>query len=167
MGINLDIKDPENFFSKIPYKSILAVITMCVAALLFIPDAWLTNIFLLDMRNKYATVIGVVFLLCVALWLVILFLAIKDTIKKRRFCSDKACKQRFDLLSEEALQVVLDMYHSDRHAAELELGSAELSVLESMFFIGRSTVSSYAYVYGCYLQPWVIQYLSKHISEYE
>ena len=167
MGINLDIKDPANFFSKIPYKSILAVITMCVSALLFIPDAWLTKIFLLDMRNKYATVLGIAFIICIALWLVILFLAIKVRIQKHIFCSDKACKKRFDLLSEEALQVVLDMYHSDRHAAELELGSAELSVLESMFFIGRSTVSSYAYVYDCYLQPWVIQYLSKHISEYE
>ena len=167
MGINLDIKDPANFFSKIPYKSILAVITMCVSALLFIPDAWLRKIFLLDMRNTYAAIIGISFLVCAALWLVIVSSVIKGKIQKSRLYSDKACKQRFELLSEDALQVVLDMYHSVRHAAELELGSAELSVLESMSFIGRSAVSSYSYVYDCYLQPWVIQYLAKHISEYE
>lgn len=166
VGINLDVKNPGELIARVPYKRMLAFLSICDFALVFAPEAWLSRIFLLEFRDRYATVFGIAFIICLALWGIILFSVICDKIKIYRGTCDKACKQRFELLSEEALQVVLCMYENERYATVMELGSATANVLEAMQFVGRGIVSSHHCYFDYYLQPWVIKYLSKHISDY-
>ena len=166
MAINFDIKAPDNLLSKIPYKRILAVITIFVASLLFVPDELLGKIGLLKIRNNFITIIGIAFVVCVSIWVVILATALYYKIKKAQFCSDKACRKRFEMLSAEAISIVISMYNSKSYSLEMEMSEANTTVLQSLHFIGRGSLSSYGYYFDYYLEPWVIKYLSKHISEY-
>lgn len=166
MAINFDIKAPDNLLSKIPYKRILAVITIFVASLLFVPDELLGKIGLLKIRNNFITIIGISFVVCVSIWVVILATALYYKIKKAQFYSDKACQKRFEMLSDAALAVVISMYKTKSRTSELDMSEATTTVLESLYFIGRGSVSVYGTYFDYYLEPWVIKYLNKHIAEY-
>ena len=166
MARNFDIKTPENFLSQIPYKRILAVVTASVAAFIFFPDNWLNKIGVLEIKNKFITIFGIVFIICISFWIMQLITIIYYKSKKAYFFSDKACRKRFEMLSDEAISIVVDMYHSKSHSLELEMSEATTVTLESINIIGRGCVSSGGCYFDYFLQPWVIKYLAKHISEY-
>ena len=58
------------------------------------------------------------------------------------------------------------MYQSPSYSAELNINDATTIVLEPGLFIGRGYIGKNGIYFDYYLQPWVVEYLSKNPSEY-
>lgn len=67
---------------KLP-PSILAGISLFSGLILFIPEHTLKKLYMVEFRDKYGFVIGIIFLIAISLLLVILIIKIFKIIKKR------------------------------------------------------------------------------------
>lgn len=167
MGINFDIKNFDKIFERIPFKSILWVTEIVLAVLVLCPDSVLEKLSVLSFKNYLEKYIGPMFLIISVVLIVTEVKKYIDKNKKKRAFTGRRAKKRFEKLSSTALKIVLKMYRSPSHSIELELGDANAVILENYLFVGRGTVSSIGMCFDYFLQPWVVEYLDKHISEYE
>lgn len=167
MGVNFDIKDSEKLFSKIPCKRILAVVSLITAFLIFFPDKILEKVFLLQLRNNLKVYLGITFVICISIWIVIIVSTVFKRIFTKRKFRGKDAKKRFGRLSTTALVIVLEMYVTPSYAKELPYNSATAHVLECLSFVTRGSLSTCGVYYDYALQPWVVDYLDKHYKEYE
>ena len=167
LGINFDIKNSDKLIEKIPFKGILAVITMISAFSLLSPDWLLEKLFLLEIRNQISTYLGIALVVCFAIWVTLLLTNVVRAISKKIAFNEKNSKKRFQRISPVALITVLAMYQSPTHSMRLNIEEATTIVLENYLFIHRGTLSSHGLDFDYTLQPWVIKYLSKHFSEYK
>ena len=163
MGINLDIKNVDSILKKIHFKSALWVSEIVLAVLIFCPENILEKLLLLSFKNHFESYIGPSFLIVSAVLIVI---KCKTVINNRAFTGRRA-KKRFEKLSPIALKTVLKMYHSPSHSIKLQLGDATAVLLETCLFVGRGTISTIGTSFDYFLQPWVVEYLDRHISEYD
>lgn len=167
MGVNFEIKDSEKLLSKIPYKRILAIVSLITAFLIFSPDKILEKVFLLQIRNNIKVYLGITFILCISIWIVIIASAIYKKVIVNRKYRGKGAKKRFQQLSVKAIEILLQMYHSPSHSKNLPINDAITQQLEISLFVGRGNLSSSGVYFDYFLQPWVVDYLEKHHKEYE
>lgn len=167
MAINFDIKDSDKLIERIPFKGILAVFTLVSAFLLLCPEKILKKLFLLELRNTIGTCLGIVLVVCAAIWTIVFLIYFIRRIRKKRAFNDKNSKKRFDRISPVARITVLEMYNSPTHSLRLEIQDATTIILENYLFIDRGTISANGFKFDYFLQPWVVEYLNKHYSEYE
>lgn len=166
LGINLEIKDISKWFNKIPFLKILLFFNAVLSVLLFSPDSILNKLFLKSFCNKYSEGLGISFVFCfVAL---VLFLLSKLVLKVRTISAftGRNAKRRFEMLSEEALDVVLKMYNSPNYSRTMSLESATATILYKYSFVGRPSYGSGDLMFQFFLQPWVIKYLDKHSRKF-
>jgi hypothetical protein len=167
MAINFDIKAPENFLSSLPWKRILAVITLVTGLAVLLPDVVLEKLFILGLRNAISVVLGCVFFVSVVVWIVILAMLIFKRLHRAWSYNDKNCKKRFDQISDDALKLIMNMYSTKSYTMDLDMSSATVELLEARRFISRSSiVDTISWKSNYYLQPWVIRHLEKHTQEY-
>lgn len=167
MSINFDIKDSEKLIEKIPFKGILAVVTILSVFSLLCPAELLEKLYLLEIRNEIGTYLGITAIICASIWIIIFLSYLIRKISKKIAFNDKNSKKRFERISPMALVTVLEMYVSPTHSIRLGINDATTLILENYLFITRGTISSHGFDFDYFLQPWVIVYLNKHFSEYE
>lgn len=167
MSINFDIKDSEKLIEKIPFKGILAVVTILSVFSLLCPAELLEKLYLLEIRNEIGTYLGITAIICASIWIIIFLSYLIRKISKKIAFNDKNSKKRFERISPMALVTVLEMYVSPTHSIRLGINDATTLILENYLFISRGTISSHGFDFDYFLQPWVIVYLNKHFSEYK
>ncbi len=167
MSINFDIKNSDKLIEKIPFKGILAVVTIITAFSLLSPNELLEKLYLLEIRNNIGTYLGITAIICGSIWVIIFLSYITRKIGKKIAFNDKNSRKRFERISPMALVTVLEMYVSPTHSLRLGINDATTLILENYLFITRGTISSHGFDFDYFLQPWVIVYLNKHFSEYK
>ena len=166
MAINFEVKDLGGFLSKLPYKRLLIFITLFSGFLLFASDDLLEKMFLLKIRNTLGEWLGVIFLGAGIGFLVCLFSWMFRNWSIFRKYTGRQAQRKFDMLSEEAGNIILEMYFSPSHSTKLFYSSASATLLERQEFISRSTISDGGFEFEYFLQPWVVRYLDKNIPKY-
>ena len=137
----------------------IAVNLVLIGIMCFDFNGWLfPEIFSIDVHG--------IFVVLISIWIFLFTYAIYRKILLEVLYSKKICRKRFQRLSENAIATILEMYQSPSYSAELNINDATTIVLELELFIGRGYIGKNGIYFDYYLQPWVVEYLSKNPSEY-
>lgn len=148
--------------------TIMAAISLASSILLFSPTFFLEKLFMLEFREQYGFIVGIVFLVSIS----ILIVNLVYTISK----SAMAAKSRRDFytnaekilkgLSDYQKTIVYGLFQEDNHTAELPIHDGAVAALSQLQIIGRisgqymvSDLNNAVIPY--LLQPWVAQELQK------
>lgn len=166
VGINFEIKDILQWLNKLPLLKIFFFFSAILSILLFSPDHILNKLFLLNFRNNYSEGLGISFVVCFTLFVLLLLSKLLLKLRSILAFSGHNAKRRFEMLSEDALDVVLEMYNSPNHSITLSLESATATILHAYGFIGRPSFGSGDLRFQFFLHPWVIRYIDKHTNQF-
>ena len=168
MNVNVDAKDISNMVKNIPYKSVLIISTVITGLLIFLPDEVLKNLFLLDIRNKIGTLIGMIFIVSIcSIVYIFVKMCLKKYFYKKAFTGKKAV-EKISILSKDAKQIILYMYHNQSESILLPAVNTTVIYLEEIVVISKaSNVASQLgsiTMMSFYLQPWVISLIDENPS---
>ena len=162
MAVNVDVKDIATTIKTIPYRTVWVFIIIVDGFLLFTPKHVAILLGLDQISEGIRPYLGIVFISAAAILLIsIVGTCIKHTISSSRYRGRNA-KQRLDKLSDYGKRIVRGMYESESHTALLPVTDATVNCLHVLSIIGRSGMSDRGAYFDHFLQPWVIDYLSKH-----
>ena len=165
MNVNVDAKNIGDIIKSLPYKAILLIISVISALLIFLPDAALQKMFLLDFRNKIGTFLGIIFVFSVSLTA---YLYISSLVRNRRIkkaLSGKKAKERISNLSPTAKQLVCYMFHNQTKPIFLSSSNPTIAYLKHELIISETTnvgsILGLEQIYPFHLHPWVIITIEK------
>lgn len=165
MNVNVDAKNIGDIIKSLPYKAILLIISVISALLIFLPDAALQKMFLLDFRNKIGTFLGIIFVFSVSLTA---YLYISSLVRNRRIkkaLSGKKAKERISNLSPTAKQLVSYMFHNQTKPIFLSSSNPTIAYLKHELIISETTnvgsILGLEQIYPFHLHPWVIITIEK------
>jgi len=143
---------------KIPLKILLPSLCIFSGFLLVASDSLLTKMFLKDFRDSQGFAFGLIFLICCSLIFCYLmsyiFIIIKD--KAKVFVMRRNSLKQFIDIPDDYKSILYTMYKSPNYSIPLEISSSQATYLSDINAIGRSTISTFGYVFDFYLQPWVV-----------
>ncbi|WP_144481386.1 superinfection exclusion B family protein [Cytobacillus oceanisediminis] len=147
--------------------TIMAALSLASGILLFSPTSLLDQMFMLDFRDKYGFIIGLVFIVSVCILIVNL---IYQTVKsmsnvkaKRNFYAN--AEKRLQKLNDYQKAIIYALYQEDNRTLPLPLHDGSVLELEQNYMIGKAT-SQYMVsdlnnaLFPYLLQPWVSDELS-------
>lgn len=154
-------------FFKLPTK-IMFALALASGMVLFLPDNIVAKMYMVDFRNKYGFVIGLLFLISFSILVVTVFAGVY------KYLSNKYSVKKFKATAKERLQklddyqkaIVYGLYMEDNHTDELPLHDGAVKWLEQNIIITKTT-NQYAVsdlnnaVFPYMLQPWVVEELQK------
>lgn len=161
------IKELEKLL-KAPY--ILLTLALCSGLLLFLPDFIVKKMYLLDFRDKFGGIIGVIFLISLCLLLTLLCTKIYSyarTITKRK--KDIARKKKYLLkLEENKAKVIKNLLKAPTHTMPMQYNNGVTMELVSYGVIsqaGSTQAMEFGYdneiILKYFLQPWVAELINK------
>lgn len=171
MNINVDAKDIKETFKDFPIKPIMLMITVISSLLMFLPDSILKKLFLLDLRNKIGTYIGVVFLIsiCITVYLFSSSYIRKSRIKKE--FSGRKAREKLEALSIEEKCILLYMFNNRSETMIFPCTNSAILHLKSLLMI--SYASSIGNQIGAvqvmpfFLQKWVVEAMNDNKDLFE
>lgn len=148
--------------------TIMAAISLASSILLFSPNSFLTKLFMLEFREQYGFIVGIVFLISISILIVNLIYTIsKSTIaaKSRRDFYANA-EKNLRGLSDYQKTIVYVLFQEDNRTADLPIHDGAVAELSQMKVIGHVSkqymVADFNTAAIPYLlQPWVAQELKK------
>lgn len=166
MNVNLDAKGISETIKELPYKAIMLIISLISALLIFLPDVALKKMFLLDLRNKIGTFLGIIFIFSVCFTA---YFFISPKIRDRRIkkaLSGKQAKKKIEELPDTEKRIIVYMYHHQGQHIVLPSTSSAVVHLKSLLMISESsnigsrlvTVNLFPY----HIQQWVIKSLEEN-----
>lgn len=161
MNVNLDAKNLVDVIKSLPYKAILLIISIISALLIFLPDAALKKMFLLDFRNKIGTFLGVIFIFSICLTA---YFYISAYIHERRIKSELSGKKAIAKISELSSlekQIVCYLYHNPEKTTFLPSSNPTIANLKHKLIIAETSkvgsMLGLEQIYPFHLHPWVIE----------
>ena len=155
---------------KLP-PSILASISLFSGLILFIPEHILKKLYMVEFRDKYGFVIGIIFLIAISLLLVILIIKIFKIIKKR-IEESRLEKNRIKYLENSdktKVKLIKVFLKEETHTLQLPVNdglTSELSYFCLISLAGGTQAVDFDFdnmMYARYfLQPWVINIINKN-----
>ncbi len=153
---------------KLPAK-ILIALAIATGLILFLPDNIANKLYMINFRNTYGFIIGIVFTISVSIsvvyGIIILF----------KYCYGKYCKYKFMKNAIERLErlssyqkfIIYDLYLEDNYTEELPLHDGAVRILEHNLMIGKATNQYFIddlnnAVFPYMLQPWVVKNLNEN-----
>ncbi len=109
---------------KVPLKVILPSSWLFSSAMAFFPDKWLGKLGLLEWRNDYRFIFGLVFIISTCLILVYLFIFAKSKISNfvSKLFMNRNTMKRISNMSDIERVIILKLYHSPAFTCELDYG---------------------------------------------
>ena len=165
MNVNVDAKDAGKFLKDLPYKAIMLIITVVSALLIFLPDVALEKMFLLDLRNKIGTFLGLIFIFSACLTI---YLFVSPKLRKRRMnkaLSGEKAKRRIEELPYNEKCIIAYMYHNQNKSIVLPSTAHSVLHLQSQLMInvsgGIGSQYGMAQLFPFHIEPWVIWAVEK------
>ncbi len=163
--MNLDFNLAD--FFKLPTK-IMFALALASGLVLFLPDSIVTKMYMVDFRNKYGFVIGLLFLISFSILVVTVFIGIYKYFNHLYFMKKfrATAKERLQKLDNYQKAIVYGLYMEDNHTGELPLHDGAVKLLKQNIIITETT-NQYAVsdlnnaVFPYMLHPWVIEELQK------
>jgi len=112
LNINVDAKDIRDTIKGFPLKAIMLIISFVTALLMFLPDAVLQKLFLLELRNRIGTYIGIIFLVSVC---ISVYLFVSSIIRNKIITNElsgKKARIKLSTLTQEEKRILLYMYNN-------------------------------------------------------
>ena len=166
MNVNVDAKNIGDIIKSLPYKAILLIVSITSALLIFLPDAALQKMFLLDFRNAIGTFLGITFILSTCLTV---YLFASSFVRNRRIkkaLSGKKAKKRLEELPDIEKQIIVYMYHNQEKSILLPSTSSAIVHLKSLLMITEASNLGSRLVtvqlFPFYLQQWVIRTIEEY-----
>ncbi|MEF9961712.1 MAG: superinfection exclusion B family protein [Erysipelotrichaceae bacterium] len=161
MNFDFNIAD----FFKLPTK-IMASLAFASGMVLFLPESIISNLFMIEFRNNYGFILGLIFIVSFTILLVTLFISIY-TYFHHKYLMKKfkaTAHERLHKLTDYQKAIIYELYGEDNHTCELPLNDGAVHYLEHNIMIGKATtqyeVEDLNNPYFPYmLQPWVIEEL--------
>ncbi|MGG1689411.1 superinfection exclusion B family protein [Heyndrickxia ginsengihumi] len=142
--------------------TIMAALSLASGMLLFLPQFLLDQMFMLDFREKYGFIIGIVFIVSVCILVVNLIYqtakSISNAKAKRNFYAN--AEKRLHKLNNYQKTIIYALYQEDNRTLPLPLHDGAVLELEQNYMIGKAT-SRYMVsdlntaLFPYLLQPWV------------
>lgn len=163
MNVNLDAKGLGEFLKELPYRFIFLLISVLSALLIFLPDSVLDKIFLLELRNKIGTFLGITFIFSVCLTIFLFVSPLIRDIRIRKALSGNSAKKKFESLSSVEKQIIAYMYMNRSSQIVLPGTNSTIVHLKTMLMISEasnlgSSVGT-AQMFPYFLQQWVVNIL--------
>lgn len=164
MKLDLNITDVLN----LPVK-IMSALTLASGFLLLLPKKFLAKLYLTPFIDKYGFIIGLVFIISLAILLVTLIIQIFNHLsekKKKKWFYDTASERLMKLSPYEKV-IVLILYENANYTHLLPIHDGAVKKIEGDFIIGK-VASQYAVAdinnakFPFLLQPWVVSELQKN-----
>lgn len=147
--------------------TIMAALSLASGILLFSPTSLLDQMFMLDFRDKYGFIIGIVFIVSVCILIVNLIYqtakSLSNAKAKRNFYAN--AEKRLQKLNNYQKAIIYALYQEDNRTLPLPLHDGSVLELEQNYMIGKAT-SQYMVsdlnnaLFPYLLQPWVSDELS-------
>ncbi|AOV07994.1 superinfection exclusion B family protein [Sporosarcina ureilytica] len=147
--------------------TIMAALSLASGILLFSPTSLLDQMFMLEFRDKYGFIIGIVFIVSVCILIVNLLYktarSISNAKAKRDFYAN--AEKRLQKLNNYQKAIIYALYQEDNRTLPLPLHDGSVLELEHNYMIGKAT-SQYMVsdlnnaLFPYLLQPWVSDELS-------
>ena len=165
MSVNLDVKDIDKIIKSLPYKAIMLLVSIISALLIFLPDVVLKKMFLLDLRNKIGTFLGIIFIFSICLTA---YFFISPKVRDRRIkkaLSGKKAFEKLNKLSPIEKQLICYMYHNQEKPIFLSSSNPTISHLKQELIITEissvGTLRGLEQIYPFSLHPWVVSMIGK------
>lgn len=163
--MNLDFNLAD--FFKLPTK-IMFALALASGLVLFLPDSIVTKMYMIDFRDKYGFVIGLLFLISFSIIVVTFFVGVYKYFSHLYFMKKfrATAKERLQKLDNYQKAIVYGLYMEDNHTGELPLHDGAVKLLKQNIIITETT-NQYAVsdlnnaVFPYMLQPWAIEELQK------
>lgn len=153
---------------KVPISVIAFVVCLFSGILMFSSDSFIDILHLNTIKDECGPAFGLSFVIS----LVILISYLMDYIlKKIKFIIlfKKMTKLRHDYmtkLSSEEYTVIILMYASDSRSYRLSPSDATFQLLSSKQIIDFPSITGMYGLFDCFLQPWVVEYITNNIERY-
>ncbi|MCP1190823.1 superinfection exclusion B family protein [Priestia flexa] len=147
--------------------TIMAALSLASGILLFSPTVIIEKMYMVDFRNKYGFIIGIVFIVSISILVVNLIYKISTSVsnakaQKRFFAT---ADKRLSNLNRYQKAILYVLYQQDNRTLPLPLHDGAVLELEQKMMIGKAT-SQYMVsdlnnaVFPYLLQPWVAEELN-------
>ncbi|MDY6228801.1 MAG: superinfection exclusion B family protein [Clostridium sp.] len=153
-------------FLKLPTK-IMVALGFFSGVILFLPDSIVEKIYMIEFRDKYGFVIGVIFILTASILITTGIIAIYNYFKNKYVSKKVEENSGKFLASLDTFKkaIVFGLYVKEDHTEVLPLNNGAIAHLEHMMVIGKATNQYFIDdlnnpVFPYMLQPWVIEKLN-------
>lgn len=147
--------------------TIMAALTLASGIFLFSPTVLIEKMYMIDFRDKYGFIIGIVFIVSISILIVNLIYSISTSI------SNANAKKNFFATAENRLQklnsyqkaIIYALYEQDNRTLPLPLHDGAVHELEQNMMIGKATTQYLVSdlnnaLFPYLLQPWVADELN-------
>lgn len=163
--MNFEFKIIE--FFNLPVK-IMFSICICTGLILFLPDNLVNKIYIEDIRNKYGFIIGIIFLITVAIitvkFIILIYTFFSNLYYYKKF--KKTSKIRLLNLNDYQKAIVCSLYLKDNYTEKLPINDGGVLILRQNMVI--TEISTQYFVNDInnakipfMLNPWVVEILKK------
>ena len=153
---------------KLPVK-IFAAIALGTGLVLFLPDAFINQIYLSSFRESFGFVLGLIFVISISIvgvtGVITIYKALSINILYLK--TKKARIECINNLDDYQYSLVYLLYNEINHTLELPIHDGSVHWLEQNWIIGKagnqhfiSNIDSPEFPYM--LQPWAIEYINSH-----
>ena len=163
---------PKDFFNflKLP-PNILSAISLATGLILFLPENILLKMYLINFKDKFGFVIGIVFLLSISILIVFILSYIVNKIKTK-ITNHKVKKRQIAYLlkaDERKTNLIKEFIKNDTHTLSLPMNDGLILELEQFMVIstaGNTQLADFDFNNNVYikyfLQPWVIDIIASN-----
>lgn len=162
MKLDLNIKE----ILTLP-TTIMAALTLASGILLFSPTALIEQMYMIDFREKYGFIIGIVFIVSISILIVNIIYqtstAISNAKSKKQFYA--TAEKRLQKLNSYQKAIIYALYQQDNRTLPLPLHDGAVLELEQDIMVGKATTQYMVSdlnnaLFPYLLQPWVVDELN-------
>ena len=161
----IDFKELKNFLLSL---ELMLVIALSSTFILFSPEKLIKKIYLLEIRDKYGTFIGIAFILSIFVVVLrvlsVLINIIKKKYKQRKTL--KALEKNLNKLNNQEKKIIKQFTETETNTLFLQMNNGNVRKLENLVIIGKAATqhmtSGFDPTFPYLLQPWVYDYLEKY-----
>ena len=166
MNVNVDAKGIHEIVKELPYKYIMLLISVISALLIFLPDLALEKMFLLELRNKIGTFLGVIFIISACVTLFLFISPIIRKIRVKRELSGRKAKKKIEDLTGVEKQIIAYMYSNQETNIVLPSTNSTIVHLKTLLMITEASsignCIGAVQLFPFFLQQWVITTVDKY-----
>jgi len=147
--------------------TIMAALSLASGILLFSPTAFIERMYMLDFREKYGFIIGIVFIVSISILIVNLIYKTSTSISnaKSRKNFYATAERRLQKLNGYQKSIIYMLFQQDNRTFPLPLHDGAVLELEQNLMVGKATSQYFVSdlnnaVFPYLLQPWVVDELN-------
>ena len=171
LGINVDAKDLKETVKGFPIQKVDLTVLIITALLLFLPDAVLTKIYLLDFKNKFGTYIGLAFVISACVLIVMGGSQFIFNMRCKKEFFGKRARKKISNLTKDEKSILLYMRNNQNKTIFLPCTNGAVLNLKNQFMISYAsntgTMVVAVQLMPYMLQPWVIKAINDNDDLFE